>query len=101
MIQDFQLAKTLYRAIAKKYNHKNENDWLKFTRSKDFEQFKNILPKKPWIYYSKKNVLKRRKRMDKTKFNQKIQEGKIIIGGLGNPQGVRITKVTKNKVWYQ
>ena len=33
-------------------------------------------------------------------FNQKVQEGKIMIGGLGNCSGVRIMRITKNLVWY-
>ena len=59
MIQDFTLAKTLSRAIAKKYNLKSESEWRAFTHSPDFEQFKGVLPKRPDIYYSKANVMKR------------------------------------------
>ena len=39
--------------------------------------------------------------MDKTKFNDKVSNGEIMIGGLGNPNGVRITKITKNRIWYK
>jgi len=41
------------------------------------------------------------KRMNKEKFNKKIDDGQIMIGGLGNQSGVRITHITKNKVWYK
>ncbi len=41
------------------------------------------------------------KRMDKIKFNEKVANGQIMIGGLGNPQGVCITKITKNRVWFK
>lgn len=41
------------------------------------------------------------KRMDKKLFNKKVKEGKIMIGGLGNPDGVLITLNTKNRVWFK
>jgi hypothetical protein len=41
------------------------------------------------------------KRMDLAKFNKKVEEGQIMIGGLGNPQGVRITKITKKRIWFK
>lgn len=41
------------------------------------------------------------KRMDLDKFNKKVSNGQIMIGGLGNPQGVRITYITKNRIWYK
>ena len=39
--------------------------------------------------------------MNKELFNKKVKEGKIMIGGLGNPEGVRITLITKNRVWFK
>ena len=39
--------------------------------------------------------------IDRTKFNQKVANGEIMIGGLGNPDGVIITKITKNRIWYK
>lgn len=41
------------------------------------------------------------KKMNKDKFNNKVNDGQIMIGGLGNPDGVRIMRVTKNYVWYK
>lgn len=41
------------------------------------------------------------KRIDRDTFNSKVEKGKIIIGGLGNLQGVRITRITKNSIWYK
>ncbi len=41
------------------------------------------------------------KRMNKELFNQKVKEGKIMIGGLGNLEGVYITYITKNRIWYK
>ena len=41
------------------------------------------------------------KRMDLVKFNKKVEDGQIMIGGLGNYQGVRITKITKNRIWFK
>jgi len=58
-IQKFSEAKILYRKIAKEFNIKNPNDWNKFVKTKDFKQYKNLLPKNPEVYYSKKNVIKR------------------------------------------
>jgi hypothetical protein len=46
MIQDFTLAKTLSRAIAKKYNLKSESEWRAFTHSPDFEQKANVMKRK-------------------------------------------------------
>ncbi len=40
------------------------------------------------------------KKMDLIKFNDKVANGQIMIGGLGNPQGVLITKITKNRIWF-
>ncbi len=40
------------------------------------------------------------KRMNLIKFNEKVANGQIMIGGLGNPQGVCITKITKNRIWF-
>ena len=34
-------------------------------------------------------------------FNRYVNEGKIIIGGLGNPDGVRIIRSNENYVWFQ
>jgi len=62
MIKDFRIAKILFQALAKKYNLKNMNDWLNFTQSKDFIEFKNTIPVRPDIYYSKQNVIKRLKK---------------------------------------
>ena len=57
---EFSEAKKLMQKIAKEKGLKNEQDWINFTNSPDFDQFSKIIPKKPWNYYSKENVLKRR-----------------------------------------
>jgi len=62
----FPEAKKLMRKIAKDFELKNEDDWKNFTNSKDFEQFSKLIPKKPWNYYSKANVIKRMNK-EKTK----------------------------------
>ncbi len=41
------------------------------------------------------------KRMNLIKFNEKVANGQIIIGGLGNSEGVCITYITKNRIWYK
>ena len=41
------------------------------------------------------------KRMNLIKFNEKVANGQIMIGGLGNSAGVHITKITKNRIWYK
>ena len=38
--------------------------------------------------------------MNRDLFNQKVDDGKIMIGGLGNPEGVRIMKITKKFVEF-
>ncbi len=55
----FPEAKKLMRKIAKDFELKNEEDWINFTSSSDFDQFSKLIPKKPWNYYSKENVMKR------------------------------------------
>lgn len=55
----FSEAKKLMRKIAKDFELKDEQDWINFTSSPDFEQFSKLIPKKPWNYYSKENVMKR------------------------------------------
>ena len=61
----FAEAKKLMRKIAKDFELKNEDDWKNFTNSKDFFQFSKLIPKKPWNYYSKANVIKRMKKETK------------------------------------
>lgn len=41
------------------------------------------------------------KRMDLDKFKLKVANGQIMIGGLGNLNGVRITKITKKRIWFK
>ena len=57
----FMDAKRICRQIVKTHKLKNMEDWIKFTASKDFIIYSLLIPKKPWIYYSKKNVEKRSK----------------------------------------
>ena len=57
---EFAHAKKLMRKIAKENELKNEEDFINFTKSREFDQYSKLIPKKPWIYYSKSNVLKRK-----------------------------------------
>lgn len=57
---EFAEAKKLMHKIAKEYDLKNEEDFVNFTKSKNFDQYSKLIPKKPWIYYSKANVIKRK-----------------------------------------
>jgi hypothetical protein len=57
---EFPEAKKIMRKIAKDFELKNEEDWINFTKSKNFDQFSKLIPKKPWNYYSKSNVTKRK-----------------------------------------
>jgi len=57
---EFPEAKKLMHKIAKDFELKNEEDWINFTKSKNFDQFSKLIPKKPWNYYSKANVIKRK-----------------------------------------
>lgn len=57
---EFAEAKKLMHKIAKEYELKNEEDFVNFTKSKDFDKYSKLIPKKPWIYYSKSNVIKRK-----------------------------------------
>ena len=47
---------------------------------------------------SKKLIIKK---MNRDKFNDNVNNGKIMIGGLGNPDGVRIMKITKKTIYYK
>jgi tRNA U34 2-thiouridine synthase MnmA/TrmU len=57
---EFPEAKKLMRKIAKDFELKNEEEWINFTKSKNFEKFLKLIPKKPWNYYSKANVMQRK-----------------------------------------
>lgn len=60
MIQNFSYVKIITKHLAKIHNLKNYDDWVKYTKTADFEKnFKGVIPKKPEVYYSKKNVQKR------------------------------------------
>jgi len=61
----FSEAKNLMRKIAKENGFKDVEDWNKFTESNRFGKFSKLIPKKPWIYYPKANVLKRKKKEEK------------------------------------
>ena len=39
-------------------------------------------------------------KMDRELFNKKVDDGQIMIGGLCNAQGVYLTRITKNWVWF-
>ncbi len=69
----FPKAIKLIQKIGKKYNlgyGANEAaikaEWIKFTKTKNFEAYKKMIPKRPDIYYKKENVLKKLKEIKKS-----------------------------------
>ncbi len=61
MIQNFSDAKKFIKPLAKYQGLKNTADWVKFTKSLEFTKYAHIIPANPEVYYSKANVLLRRK----------------------------------------
>ena len=68
----FPKAIKLIQKIGKKYNLGYDAseaaikaEWIKFTKTKNFEAYKKMIPKRPDIYYKKENVLKRLKEIKK------------------------------------
>ena len=69
----FPKAIKLIQKIGKKYNlgyDASETaikaEWIKFTKTKNFEAYKKMIPKRPDIYYKKEDVLKRLKQIKKS-----------------------------------
>ncbi len=69
----FPKAIKLIQKIGKKYNlgyDASETaikaEWIKFTKTKNFEAYKKMIPKRPDIYYKKENVLKKLKEIKKS-----------------------------------
>ena len=69
----FPKAIKLIQKIGKKYNLGYDaseaaikDEWIKFTKTKNFEAYKKMIPKRPDIYYKKENVLKRLKEIKKS-----------------------------------
>ena len=69
----FPKAIKLIQKIGKKYNLGHgaseaaiKAEWIKFTKTKNFEAYKKMIPKRPDIYYKKENVLKRLKEIKKS-----------------------------------
>ena len=69
----FPKAIKLIQKIGKKYNlgygaseAAIKVEWIKFTKTKNFEAYKKMIPKRPDIYYKKENVLKRLKEIKKS-----------------------------------
>ena len=69
----FPKAIKLIQKIGKKYNlgygaseAAIKAEWIKFTKTKNFEAYKKMIPKRPDIYYKKENVLKRLKEIKKS-----------------------------------
>ena len=44
------------------FNEIAELWWKNFVKTKSFDKYKKLVPKNPKVYYSKENVLKRRKK---------------------------------------
>ena len=69
----FPKAIKLIQKIGKKYNlgygaseAAIKAEWIKFTKTKNFEAYKKMIPKRPDIYYKKEDVLKRLKQIKKS-----------------------------------
>ena len=69
----FPKAIKLIQKIGKKYNlgygaseAAIKVEWIKFTKTKNFEAYKKMIPKRPDIYYKKENVLKKLKEIKKS-----------------------------------
>ena len=69
----FPKAIKLIQKIGKKYNlgygaseAAIKAEWIKFTKTKNFEAYKKMIPKRPDIYYKKENVLKKLKGIKKS-----------------------------------
>tara|TARA_B100000446_G_scaffold80902_1_gene76377 strand:- start:41 stop:478 length:438 start_codon:yes stop_codon:yes gene_type:complete len=69
----FPKAIKLIQKIGKKYNlgygaseAAIKAEWIKFTKTKNFEAYKKMIPKRPDIYYKKENVLKKLKEIKKS-----------------------------------
>jgi len=69
----FPKAIKLIQKIGKKYNlgygaseAAIKAEWIKFTKTKNFEVYKKMIPKRPDIYYKKENVLKKLKEIKKS-----------------------------------
>ena len=69
----FPKAIKLIQKIGKKYNLGYDaseaaikDEWIKFTKTKNFEAYKKMIPKRPDIYYKKENVLKKLKEIKKS-----------------------------------
>ena len=69
----FPKAIKLIQKIGKKYNlvygaseTAIKAEWIKFTKTKNFEAYKKMIPKRPDIYYKKENVLKKLKEIKKS-----------------------------------
>ncbi len=69
----FPKAIKLIQKIGKKYNLGYDAseaaikaEWIKFTKTKNFEAYKKMIPKRPDIYYKKENVLKKLKEIKKS-----------------------------------
>ena len=69
----FPKAIKLIQKIGKKYNlvygaseTAIKAEWIKFTKTKNFEAYKKMIPKRPDVYYKKENVLKKLKEIKKS-----------------------------------
>ena len=75
----FPKAIKLIQKIGKKYNlgygaseAAIKAEWIKFTKTKNFEAYKKMIPKRPDIYYKKENVLKRLKEIKKSVIKKNV-----------------------------
>lgn len=71
----FPQAKALMRLICQKKGLKTVEDWIKFANSKEFKKFEKLIPRKPEVYYSKANVMKRlQKKANRLKIREAVQQ---------------------------
>ena len=69
---NFDRAEPLIRRIALSYNIRTNAQWTKFCKTKQFKKYEELLPKRPWVYYSKKETIKRKRKSKKSKSRIKL-----------------------------
>ncbi len=58
---EYEDAKIIYHNLAVKHNIRSNADWLRFIKTSNFKPYVELIAKKPWIYYSESETLKREK----------------------------------------
>ena len=64
---NFDRAEPLIRRIALSNNIRTNGQWTKFCKTKQFKKYEGLLPKQPWVYYSKAETIKRERKSKRKK----------------------------------